>query len=254
METKRIEYPLWPRVFATRDAMGEAAAKDVAEYLRDKLEKQAEVRLIFAAAPSQSEMLKHLVAEKEIAWERVTAFHMDEYIGLPEKASQRFGLWLREAIFDRVPLKAFHLIEPGDDAKAECARYSALLKEAAIDAVLLGVGTNGHLAFNDPPADLEAKELVRVVELDAMCRQQQVDDKCFAKMDDVPKTAVTLTVPALLSAERLFCCVPGAFKRDAVTHMLQDAVSGACPATALRWHPLCTVYLDKDSAPEGLAG
>lgn len=236
------------RIAATRQEMGWQAAADVAAELRRRLEMQTHVRMIFAAAPSQQEMLDALVRAPDIDWGRITAFHMDEYIGLPADAPQRFGMWLRSAIFDRVGFARVHLIDPSDDAEATCHSYAELLAEAPIDLVALGVGVNGHLAFNDPPADFEDPKEVKVVTLDEVCRQQQVDDGCFASIDDVPREAITLTVPTLLAARRLFCCIPGAGKQVAVHRMVHDPISGECPATALRTHPACTIYLDRESS------
>jgi glucosamine-6-phosphate deaminase len=205
--------------------------------------------MIFAAAPSQSEMLAALRREPRIAWNRVVGFHMDEYLGLPAEAPQRFGTWLRAAIFDALPFAAVHLIGPTDDAPAAIAGYTAALAAAAIDMVCLGIGVNGHLAFNDPPvADFADAAAVKVVELDAVCRQQQVDDGAFARFEDVPTHAITLTIPRLLAAERLFCVVPGAAKREAVRRALHDPIGEACPATALRTHAHCVLYLDRESA------
>lgn len=236
------------RIFPVRAAMGEAAARDVAQAIRDRLATGAAVRMIFAAAPSQQEMLAALIREPDIDWSRVTAFHMDEYIGLAPDAPQRFALWLRAHLFDRLPFGAVHLIEPG----ASAAPYAALLAEAPIDFVCLGIGVNGHLAFNDPPvADLKDPLDVKIVELDDICRQQQVDDECFARFEDVPERAITLTIPRLLAADRLFCVVPGRAKREAVRRALNDPIGEACPATALRHHPDCTLYLDAESAPDG---
>lgn len=206
--------------------------------------------MIFAAAPSQAEMLASLVEQPGIDWNRVSAFHMDEYLGLRDDSPQRFGLWLRRYIFDKLPLAAVHLIEPGEDAVRTAAEYARLLGEAPIDIVCLGIGVNGHLAFNDPPAGLNDPEPVKIVQLDETCRRQQVDDGCFSSIDEVPRWAITLTVPRLLAAGRLFCCVPGASKRSAVRRMLFDPVGPDCPATALRLHPHCNVYLDPESAPD----
>jgi glucosamine-6-phosphate deaminase len=238
------------RVFDDRQAMGRAAAADVAAELRRRLAAQAGVRMVFAAAPSQQEMLDHLVAADGIDWSRVTAFHMDEYLELAEDAPERFAAWLRTALFDRLPFAAVHTIEPGDDPQATAARYADLLGEAPIDVVCCGIGQNGHLAFNDPPvADFADPLDVKVVELDEACRRQQVDDECFARLEDVPRRALTLTVPRLLRADRIFCVVPGALKRDAVVNALTAPLSPAHPATALRTHPDVTLYLDADSAP-----
>jgi len=236
---------------ASRQEMGRKAASDIAEELRRRLTRQDGVRMIFAAAPSQAEMLQALREESGVDWARVTAFHMDEYLGLAENAPQRFGLWLRRAIFDRLPFAATHLIEPGDDPEITAAEYAGKLAEAPIDLACLGIGVNGHLAFNDPPADLNDPAPVKVVRLDAACRQQQVDDGCFASIEEVPERALTLTISRLLAADRLYCCVPGAVKREAVRKALQEPIGPACPATALRLHPHCTLYLDPDSAPNG---
>jgi glucosamine-6-phosphate deaminase len=231
----------------SRSELGKLAARDIAVALRSGLREKPSLRMIMAAAPSQSEMLTALASEPGIAWHRVTAFHMDEYIDLPEDAPQSFGSWLNRAFFDHVSLAKVHLIKPGTDAEATCRAYASMLAEAPIDVVLLGIGINGHLAFNDPPADLNDPLPVKVVELDKMCREQQVLDGCFAELDDVPKRAITLTVSTLLRGRELFCCVPGRHKSAAVKAMMESPITGACPATALRTHPRCTVYLDQES-------
>jgi len=239
----------------SREAMGAHAAAEIAQEIRARLARQAGVRMMFAAAPSQSDMLAALIretgmGEKSIDWRRVTAFHMDEYIGLPEDAPQRFGLWLRNAIFDRLPFAAVHLIEPGDDPAAACAEYAAKLVAAPIDIVCCGIGTNGHLAFNDPPADFDDSARVKIVELDAECRRQQVDDGCFTKLSEVPRRAITVTIPGLLACGAIFCVVPGAQKKNAVRRALTELVNPMCPASALRLHPHCSIYLDRDSASD----
>ena len=239
------------RVFADRASMGHAAAADIAAELRERLSYQLAVRMVFAAAPSQREALDALVAEAGIDWNRVTAFHMDDYLGLPEGAPQRFGQWLREVVFDRLPFKDVHLMRTDGDPELRAAENTALLTEEPIDVVVLGIGVNGHIAFNDPPvADFADPKAVKVVELDETCRQQQVDDGCFPTLADVPPTALTLTVPRLLDAGRLFCVVPGRAKATAVRRTLRERIGEACPATALRTHQACTLYLDQDSASE----
>jgi glucosamine-6-phosphate deaminase len=236
-------------VAKSRAELGEFAARAIGEALRDGLRSKPHLRLILAAAPSQSEMLAALRREPDIDWKRITAFHMDEYIGLPEAAPQRFANWLRREFIDHLPVARFEAIDPGNDPEAACTRYAAMLAEAPIDVVLLGIGTNGHLAFNDPPANLGDPLPVKVVTLTKMCREQQVLDECFSALDEVPLRAVTLTIPALLSGRQLFCCVPGLHKRDAVRDTLLSPISGECPATALRTHAACTLYLDQDSSP-----
>lgn len=237
-------------VAQSRSAMGERAAADIASEICACLRRQPGVRMIFAAAPSQSEMLAALCEEKDIDWLSVTAFHMDEYLGLSRDAPQRFGLWLRRAIFDRLPFRAVHLLEPGDHPGQAAAEYAAKLDAAPIDIVCCGIGSNGHLAFNDPPADFSDPLTVKTVDLDAQCRQQQVDDGCFPTLSDVPTRAITITIPGLLNSHALFCTVPGGIKKEAVRHALLDPISPLCPATALRLHPCCTLYLDPDSASE----
>jgi glucosamine-6-phosphate deaminase len=234
-------------VARSRAELGQRAAHAIGKALRESLQSKAHIRLILAAAPSQSEMLAALRREPDIDWKRVTAFHMDEYIGLPEAAPQRFANWLRRKFIDHLPIARFEPINPGNDPEAACTRYAALLAEAPIDIVLLGIGTNGHLAFNDPPANFEDPLPVKVVALTIMCREQQVLDGCFSSLDKVPLRAVTLTIPTLLAGAELFCCVPGPHKRAAVRYALLSPISGDCPATALRTHSACTLYLDQDS-------
>ncbi len=232
----------------SRAAMGRHAAADVARELRSLLQTQPGARMIFAAAPSQSEMLGALLIEPGIDWSRVTAFHMDEYLDLPQDAPQRFALWLRHAIFDRLPFGAIHLIEPGDDPEQTARDYAAALQAGPIDIVCCGIGSNGHLAFNDPPADFDDPLTVKIVDLDEQCRRQQVEDGCFASLRGVPTRALTITIPGLLAGRALFCTVPGALKSEAVWRTLEGPIDPICPASALRRHPRCTLYLDPDSA------
>jgi glucosamine-6-phosphate deaminase len=235
----------------SREAMGHAAAAAVAADLRHRLEGQPEVRMVFAAAPSQGEMLAALRAAPGIDWQRVTAFHMDEYIGLRPEAPERFVRWLDDHLFDHLPFGAIHRIVPEPDPERAAADYAATLAEAPIDIVCLGIGVNGHIAFNDPPvADFADPLDVKVVVLDTDCRQQQVDEECFARLEDVPERAITLTIPRLLAADRLFCVVPGRAKRNAVRQTLHGPVSTACPASIVRGHENCTLYLDPESDPD----
>jgi glucosamine-6-phosphate deaminase len=237
--------------FATRAAMSRVAASHVAAEIRARLAVAAGVRMIFAAAPSQADMIGALIAEPGIDWQRVTAFHMDEYVGLAADAPQRFALWLQERLFRRVPFAAVHPIVPEPEPRAAAEHYAELLGAAPIDVVCLGIGVNGHIAFNDPPvADFADPLDVRIVELDDVCRQQQVDDECFPNVAAVPERAVTLTIPRLLRAERLYCVVPGAIKRVAVARALHGPITTDCPASVLRRHADCTLYLDAESDPD----
>lgn len=232
-------------VHPDRRALGEAAGAAVAACMR-KL--PGRVRMVFAAAPSQNETLETLARAMDLDWSRVTAFHMDEYAGLAKDAPQAFSRYLREHLFDLVHPGEIHLIDGLNDPARECGRYAALIKEAPIDIVCLGIGENGHLAFNDPPvADFKDPRGVKEVELDEACRRQQVNDGCFPALDAVPRRAITLTIPALTTAAHLFCSVPGPRKREAVRRTLEGPISPLCPATALRSHPDCTLYLDRDS-------
>lgn len=251
---ERIEAGLRVTTFPSREEMGRGAADEIISALRERLSRQARVRMVFAAAPSQASTLAALRDASDIDWPRVTAFHMDEYIGLPAGAPQRFGMWLRSHLFDALPFGKVHLMQPGVDPQEEASRYARLMAEAAIDFVCLGIGVNGHIAFNDPPvADFDDPIDVKAVELDDVCRQQQVDDDCFPTFAAVPTHALTLTVPRLMRADRLFCIVPGAAKRWAVEQSLRGPVSTSCPASILRRHPNCAFYLDQESDPEKLA-
>ncbi|GAA4298694.1 glucosamine-6-phosphate deaminase [Anaerocolumna aminovalerica] len=248
--TEKIDQ-LQLRVFSTREQMGKTAAYDVANAMKDLLQKKDKIRMVFAAAPSQSEFLKTLTEIKDIPWEKVEAFHMDEYIGLDLDAPQRFSGFLRKYLFDIIKPGKVQLIMPDKaDPDKECERYAALLDEQGIDIVCLGIGENGHIAFNDPPvADFNDPKKVKIVELDHMCRQQQVNDGCFNSIDEVPTHAVTLTIPALLSAGYLFSMVPGVNKKEAVYNSLRGPVTTGCPASILRNHSNCILYVDRDSFP-----
>ncbi|MBR6556721.1 MAG: 6-phosphogluconolactonase [Clostridia bacterium] len=236
----------------TRDAMGAAAAADCAAAMKKLLAEKAEINMIFAAAPSQNEFLDHLCAEEGLDWTRVNAYHMDEYVGLAADAPQGFGQFLKRGIFDRLPFKSVNYIDiTATDADAEAARYGALLTKNPADIVCMGIGENGHIAFNDPHvADFNDKFACKKVDLDEKCRQQQVNDGCFATIDDVPKYALSLTIPTLMAPKHVFCMVPGATKTWAVTRTVTGEVGEACPATALRSHADATLYCDADSGKE----
>lgn len=233
----------------TRAEMGIAAGTLAAQRIRDALAQKPVVNVIFAAAPSQNEMLETLVASPGIDWGRVNAFHMDEYVGLPKESPQCFGNFLKEHIFGKLPFRSVNYINcEATESDAECARYAALLAENPVDIVLLGIGENGHVAFNDPPvADFQDTAAVKVVELDSVCRQQQVNDGCFAELSLVPKYALTLTVPALMAAEHLICTVPAATKAWAVEQTVNGEIGEHCPATAMRLHKSAVLFCDRDS-------
>ncbi len=237
-------------IYETRKEMGEAAAADIKKCILSLLEKKETINMIFAAAPSQNEVLFALATDREIPWNRVNAFHMDEYIGLSANAPQGFGNFLKAHIFGLADFRSVSYIDiTASDAEAECERYAALLAKNPTDIVVMGIGENGHIAFNDPPvADFDDKKTVKPVELDEICRNQQVNDGCFARLEDVPKTAITLTVPTLFAGDHLFCIVPAKTKANAVRATLCDEISEKCPATVLRRHKSAVLYLDGDSS------
>ncbi|AQG78217.1 glucosamine-6-phosphate deaminase [Spirosoma montaniterrae] len=238
--------------FNSRTDLGEQAARAVSTFMRELLKQQATVHMIFAAAPSQEEFLAALVTQPDLDWSRVDAFHMDEYVGLPNDAAQRFGNFLKERIFDRVPFRSVHYLDGNaPDLVAECQRYSELLEHFPVDIVCMGIGENCHIAFNDPHvADFDDPVLVKVVDLDSACRQQQVNDGCFVQLDDVPTHALTLTVPALMQAPHVFCMVPGTHKAQAVYHTIHSPVSETYPSTILRWHEDAQLFIDRDSGSQ----
>lgn len=237
-------------IYEKRSEMGEAAAHDIKACILSLLKNKETINMIFAAAPSQNEVLAALANDKEIPWNRVNAFHMDEYIGLSSDAPQGFGNFLKDHIFGVAGFKIVNYIDiSACDVEKECERYAALLKEYPTDIVVMGIGENGHIAFNDPPvADFNDPKVVKPVELDEICRNQQVNDGCFAKLDDVPKMAITLTVPTLFAGDYLFCIVPAATKAGAVKATVCDEIGEKCPATILRRHKNAILYLDGDSS------
>ena len=238
------------KIFENRTLMGEDAAKDIKDKIKELLSKKAEINMIFAAAPSQNDVLASLVMDKSIEWNRVNAYHMDEYIGLDKDAPQGFGNFLKEHIFGLVPFKSVNYIDiSAVDPEREADRYAMLLAENPTDIVVMGIGENGHIAFNDPPvADFNDERLVKPVKLDEICRNQQVNDGCFKHIDDVPTHAMTLTVPALMSAPYQFCIVPAPTKAKAVYETLNGNIDEHCPASILRTKENAVLYLDADSA------
>lgn len=235
--------------FDTREEMGRAAAADAAARIRAIIERKGEANVVFAAAPSQNELLEGLLRE-DIDWSKVRGFHQDEYIGIDETEPAGFGRFLRRAIFDRVRFKELHfMLCAADQAEAKCLSYAKLLEEHPIDLIFLGIGENGHLAFNDPSAaDFEDPRKVKVVELDEVCRQQQVNDGCFASLDQVPRQAMSMTMSLIMSVPEAVCVVPAGRKANAVRSALFGPVTTECPASILRRHPNAALYLDRDSA------
>ncbi len=237
------------KVFENRIEMGQQAAIEAIDYLIEQLNDKEELNIIFAAAPSQNEFLAALVSSTGVEWDRVNAFHMDEYIGLNTDAVQGFGNFLKSAIFSKLPFKTVNYIQSKNiDSETQCFEYSKLLTKHHVDVVFMGIGENGHIAFNDPHvAFFNDTEIVKIVELDKACRLQQVNDDCFATISDVPTHAITLTIPTLMSAIRIFCMVPGKLKAKAVKATIYGEVDESCPASILRMHNNATLYCDNDS-------
>lgn len=250
VKDKRTVDKLYVKIYGGRVAMGSAAAHTVAGWMRKTIADKGTVNVIFGAAPSQNEFLSTLGAIDDLDWSRVVAMHMDEYLNLPADAPQGFGNFLDGHLWNYVKPGQVHKLDiTATDPQAECERYTNLLKSHPVDIVCGGIGENGHLAFNDPGvADFHDPLLVKAIELDRQCRQQQVNDGCFATIDDVPTHAMTLTIPALMASLWFCCVVPGNTKARAVKATLTDPISEACPATILRRHPEAILFLEADSA------
>ena len=237
-------------VFPSRPMMGLAAARTVAEAIRNLLAREGRAAVIFASAPSQNEFLAALRQEPGIDWPRLAAFHLDEYVGIAPDHPASFRRFLVDRLFDHVEVAAFHGLDgQAQDLAKECARYAGLLRQAGPALAILGIGENGHLAFIDPPVcDFAERADVRVVELDEPCRRQQVNDGCFPSLADVPRTALSLTVPFLMGVPRAVAIVPGPAKRAAIRAAVRGPLTTACPASILRRHRDATLFLDEDSA------
>lgn len=238
------------KVYDNRTSMGKAAAIEASDLIIKLLNVKKEINIIFAAAPSQNDFLEALANMKNIDWNRINAFHMDEYIGLEPSAPQGFGNFLKARIFEKVNFKSVNYINGNaEDIKKECERYSKLISSGEIDIVFMGIGENGHIAFNDPHSALfNDKEIIKTVKLDEKCRRQQVNDGCFNSIETVPTHALTLTIPALLSGKYIFCIVPAKTKSEAVYNTINGDITEACPASILRKHNKAVLYADADSA------
>ena len=237
-------------VFEALPALAHAAALDAADAIRGAIEARGEATVMLATGNSQLAFLAELVKIPDIAWDRVRAFHMDEYVGLAPTHPASFHRYMRERVASQLPLKEFHYLT-GDtgDAEGEAKRYAGLLAAHPLDLCCCGIGENGHLAFNDPPvADFDDPNDVKIVALEPESRRQQVGEGHFGSIDDVPTHAITVTIPALLRAQRLLAIVPEARKAAAVEAALLGPISTACPATVLRRQPHATLYLDAESA------
>jgi len=237
-------------VFPDKKQMGKFAAAEAAAAIRMLAEEQDEISILFAAAPSQDDFLSALVMEENIPWERVNAFQLDDYIGIQADAPQRFANYLKRNIFDAIPLKNIFLINcENTDTRKEVERYTLEIKAHSADIAFIGIGENGHVAFNDPGiADVYDSLLVREVLMDERSRIQQVNDGCFDRLELVPRSAITLTIPPIMACKRIFCIVPGKSKAQAVYDTLYEEFDNMHPSTILRSSKKTTLYLDRDSA------
>jgi glucosamine-6-phosphate deaminase len=234
-----------------RAELGTASARYGTEILRKVLETRAEANIIVATGSSQFETLEALAREPGIRWDRVTAFHLDEYVGLPitHPASFRLYLWERFVKQLPLPLKAFHYVA-GDapDPRAECKRLGALIRQHEIDVAFIGIGENGHIAFNDPPADFDTVEPYLTVTLDDACRRQQLGEGWFPTFEDVPRQAISMSVRQILRSSAIVCTVPDQRKAEAVRNTAEGPVTPNVPASVLQNHELCLLFVDKAAA------
>lgn len=249
-EVRRFDVDrLHVRVFADKASLGAAAAAQVAQAIREAVAAKGSADVVVATGASQFEFLDALVTQ-DVPWPKVRAFHLDEYIGLDDGHPASFRRYLRERLFSKVSPAEVHYVR-GDtpDPHAEAKRYGNLLAGREIDVSCIGIGENGHIAFNDPPvADFDDPVLMKVVELDEACRRQQLGEGWFPTLADVPTHALTQTVPAMMRARQISCVVPDARKAKAVRDTLRGPISTACPASVLRRHPDCTLWLDEPAA------
>jgi glucosamine-6-phosphate deaminase len=238
------------KIMPDKGAMGKAAAAAGAEHIRSAIAARGAANIIVATGASQFEMLAALVAEPNINWNVVTGFHLDEYVGLPisHPASFRGYLWQRFVSQLPFPMRAFHFLNGEGDPQAECRRVAEVLAKQPIDVAFVGIGENGHLAFNDPPADFETEAPYLVVQLDDACRRQQLGEGWFPTFDDVPQKAISMSVRQIMKSAAIICTVPDERKAEAVRNTVEGDVSPSVPASILQRHKQCTIYLDVAAA------
>lgn len=236
------------KVFDTKQELGHAAAEDAAEIINHAIQEREAAYVIAATGMSQFEFLDALMVEP-IDWAKVTFFHLDEYVGLPESHPASFRRYLKERIASRVHLRAFHFLDgETGDVDEECRRVGQLITQQTVDVAFVGIGENGHLAFNDPPADFDTDEAYIVVNLDDACRQQQVGEGWFKSIDEVPAQAISMSIKQILSSREILCIVPDERKAEAVKASVESGVSPMHPASVLQTHERVTLYLDRDSS------
>ena len=230
-------------------ALGKAAGKSAAQLIGDAIASTGSANIILATGTSQFETLRELVCSKEIDWSKVVMFHLDEYISLPITHPASFRKYLQDRFLSRVPpLKNAWLINGETDAEEECNRLGDLIQKNPIDVALIGIGENGHLAFNDPPADFETEEPYIIVQLNHACKKQQMGEGWFQSVQEVPNSAISMSIEQILKSKHIICSVPGGRKAGAVKDTLEREISNIYPSTILQSHNNCTLYLDEDSA------
>lgn len=238
------------QIFDTKKELGKQSATDAAGKIRAAIKEKGEANIILATGASQFETLSHLISQPDIDWSKVVMFHLDEYVDLPETHPASFRKYLKERFDQNVPqLKGTHYIQ-GDtgDPEEECRRLNKIISKIEIDVALVGIGENGHLAFNDPPADFDTEEPYIVVELDQACRQQQMGEGWFDTLEDVPKKAISMSIKQIMKSKSIICSVPDQRKAEAVRNCMEGEITNIHPASILQAHKHCTIYLDQESA------
>ena len=236
-------------IFETKQEMGEAAAGEGARLMQHAIHEKGRANIILATGASQFEMFESLV-QQDVDWSRVVMFHLDEYVDIPDTHPASFRKYLKERFVDKLPsLEAFHFVE-GDkpSSSEECARIGGIIAAHPIDVAMVGIGENGHLAFNDPPADFDCEEPYIVVKLDEACRRQQLGEGWFASLDDVPAEAISMSIRHIMKSSNIVCTVPDERKAVAVRDALEGPLTNLCPASILRTHPSCRMLLDSPAA------
>jgi len=236
------------QIFPNRDELSRAAAEEAALILRETIARQGHARFIAATGASQMAFLAALTSRKDVDWSKTEMFHLDEYIGLPLTHPASFRRYLLERVIRPAGLTRFHLLDSEDDPQKVCRETGAALNTAPVDVAFVGIGENGHLAFNDPPADFETEEPYLVVQLDEACRRQQLGEGWFPRLEDVPARAISMSIRQILKARKILCIVPDARKAKAVGACLAGEISPMAPASALRWHSDVKYFLDTSSA------
>jgi glucosamine-6-phosphate deaminase len=236
------------KVFRSKEDLAQAAAGHAASLMSEAISQRGIARIIAATGASQFDFLNALTQTPDIDWARVEMFHLDEYVGMPESAPASFCRYLRERLINKTGLKQYHLLDGTGDPAAVIKRVSEEIRKAPIDVAFAGVGENGHLAFNDPPADFETDEAYMVVDLDEDCRKQQLGEGWFPTIADVPKQALSMTIRELMRAEHILCIVPDTRKAKAVRACFDGEISPMAPASILQRHPNAIIYLDQESS------